>query len=162
MAMARAVNRVTKSVESRTVRAIARQASIPTRIVRSEVQTIQVKPGSASALVGEVRATGRPIPLREFKAKQFSYGVKAKVWGKMRRFEGMFIYAGTYRSRTVVGSGHVFQRVTSRSLPIARQDGPAVPSELVRGESKAAFETTVGQMLPERLRHELARLLPLD
>ena len=161
-ALARAVNRTTTSVHSRVVRAIAKQSSIPTRIVRAQVRRIQVKPGSGDSLEGHVIASGRPIPLRDFRARQFSWGVRAKVWGETRRFEGMFIYAGTFRSGQEVGNGHVFQRVTSRSLPIAKQEGPAVPTEMVRNQSRDEFERTVAEMLPQRVRHELSRLLPAD
>lgn len=159
-ALARAVNRTTTSVQSRTIRAIAKQSSIPTPIVRSQVRRIQVRPGSGEVLEGHVVATGNPIPLKEFRARQFSWGVRARVWAETRRFEGMFIFAGTFRSGQEVGSGHVFQRVTTASLPIQKQDGPAVPTEMVRNESAEQFERTVATMLPERVRHELGRLLP--
>ena len=160
MALARADNRTTTSVQSRTIRAIAKQSSIPTRIVRSQIRRVQVRPGSGDDLEGRVIATGRPIALREFRARQFSWGVRARVWAETRRFEGMFIFAGTFRSGREVASGHVFQRVTSASLPIQKQFGPAVPTEMVRNESARAFENTVYSMLPERVRHELSRLLP--
>ena len=159
-ALARAVNRTTNTVHSRVIRAIARQSSIPTRIVRSQVSKQTVRPGALGSLEGIVYASGNPIPLKEFRAKQFSYGVKAKVWGKQRRFEGMFIKAGTFRGTKNVGNGHVFQRVTTAGLPIQMQTGPAVPTEMVKNEAKDMFENTVQQMLPQRVQHELARLLP--
>lgn len=159
-ALARAVNRVTTSVRNRSVREIARQSSIPTRIVRSQLRTVQVRPGGGGHLDGVVIATGNPVPLKHMGARQFSWGVRAKIWGERVRLEGMFIYAGTFRSGQEVARGHVFQRVTSASLPIQKQYGPAVPTEMVRGASADAFERTVETMLPERVRHELGRLLP--
>jgi predicted glycosyl hydrolase (DUF1957 family) len=98
--------------------------------------------------------------LREFGARQFSWGVRARVWGETQRYDGMFIYAGTFRSGQEIASGHVFQRVTTRSLPIAKQYGPSVPTEMVRNASAQEFNRTVDEMLPARIRHELSRLLP--
>lgn len=159
-ALARAVNRTTNTVHGRVIRAVAKQSSIPTRIVRSQVSKQTVRPGAMGSLEGIIYASGNPVPLKEFRAKQFSYGVKAKVWGKQTRFEGMFIFAGTYRSGKHVGNGHVFQRVTTAGLPIQLQHGPAVPTEIVRNEAKDEFERTVQHMLPQRVQHELSRLLP--
>ena len=159
-ALARAVNRVTNTVHGRVIRAVVKQTSIPRRIVASQISKRTVRPGGMGELEGIVYAKGNPIPLKEFKAKQFSYGVKAKVFGKQRRFDGMFIYAGTYRSGQHVANGHVFQRVTTAGLPIELQFGPAVPTEMVKNESKDVFERTVQQMLPLRVQHELNRLLP--
>lgn len=161
-ALARAVNRTTNTVYSRVIRAIAKQSSIPTRIVRSQVSKRTVRPGHGGDLEGVVYASGNTLSLRVFNPRQFSYGVKVKLWGRMRRMEGTFIYAGHFRSGKEVAQGHVFQRVTSRSLPIALQRGPAVPSEMVRDESAKVFEDTVAQMLPARIAHEIGRLLPAD
>ena len=159
-ALARAVNRTTNTVYSRTVRAISKQSSIPTKVVRRHMHKLTVRPGGGGALEGKVFASGRPIPIKEFRPKQFSYGVKVKLWGKMQRLEGMFIKAGHFRSSQDVANGHVFQRVTSKSLPIELQYGPSVPEELVRDESAAVFERTVADMLPKRVAHEIGRLLP--
>lgn len=159
-ALARAVNRTTDTVYSRVIRAIAKQSSIPTQIVRSQVHKRTVRPGHGDSLEGVIYATGQTLPLRVFKPRQFSYGVKVKLWGRMRRMEGAFIFAGHFRSGKEVAQGHVFQRVTSRSLPIAMQRGPAVPSEMVRDQSAKAFEDTVAQVLPARISHEIGRLLP--
>lgn len=157
--LSRAVNRVTRTVQTRVIRAIARQSSIPTAIVRRSIYTKLSSQKGDGPIEGIVSAQGDPVPLKHFSAKQFSFGVKARIWGKWQRFPGTFIWAGTFRSGKAVRNGHVFQRVTASSLPIVRQDGPAVPDELVRDKSLEAFEETVRTMLPARAMHELSRLL---
>ena len=159
-AFARAVNRTATMVRTRVIRAVAKQSSIPQRIVRAQTRVIQARPGGGGAIEARIVATGARIPLREFDARQLSWGVRAKVWGSWQKFPGMFIYAGTYRSGQEVGNGHVFQRVTVASLPIEKQFGPSVPEEIVRGESAAAFYEVVDAVLPRRISHELGRLLP--
>lgn len=161
-ALARAINRVTDTVHGRVIRAVAKQSSIPTATVRKVIrkQRVSTKLSNGGGLEGIVTATGSPLPLKEFKPKQFSWGVRAKVWGRQQRFPTTFINAGTYRSSKQVGNGHVFHRVTVKSLPIEKLFGPSIPEEMVKDQSKAIFERTVEQMLPARVMHEIGRLLP--
>jgi hypothetical protein len=45
-------------------------------------------------------------------------------------------------------------------LPIRKLWGPSLPIELVRSASPAAFEKSAAADLPQRLAHELGRLIP--
>jgi hypothetical protein len=161
-ALARAVNRVTNTVYGRVIRQVAKQSSIPTAVVRRSIKKQLVSPNinHGGALEGVITATGNPLSLRVFNPKQFSWGVRVKVWGRVQRFPGTFIYAGTYRSGQYVGSGHVFHRLTRESKPIEELFGPSVPEEMVRDESAKLFDATVQLMLPVRVAHEIGRLLP--
>jgi hypothetical protein len=40
-------------------------------------------------------------------------------------------------------------------LPILKLWGPAIPREMVKGQSKEAFENTVRAELPARIEHEI-------
>lgn len=157
-AMVRAVNRVTDSVHSRVIRAIAKQSSIPTAMVRSAVrkQRASVRSGP---IQGAVIAKGTPVSLKHFGARQLSYGVRAKVQGEWRKYPSAFMgpRPGVIAPRL---AGHVFARLSSSRLPIERLFGPSVPEEMIVGESRRAFEETVATMLPERVSHEIGRLLP--
>lgn len=152
----RALNKVGDKAYTRVIRAVGKQMGLK----RGQV----LKYGG----VGKVRANytrqdyqivsrGTEVPLREFAAKQFSYGVRAKPSGKATRFAGMFIMAGRWTSGDPVAQGHVFQRVTSSSLPIEKQFGPSVPEEIVRNESADAF-SAVADELPGRIAHEIAQV----
>lgn len=157
--LARAVNRVTDTVHTRVIRAIVKQSSIPRDIVRRSVEKTKVAHNGSGPLQGVVYAFGDDIPLKHFRAKQFAFGVKAKVWGNWKRFPGTFIWAGTYRSGKAVGNEHVFHRLTAKSLPLEMMKGPAVPDELVKNEAEKEYERAVRDMLPARAMHELSRLL---
>lgn len=152
----RALNKVGDKAYTRVIRAVGKQMGL------KRVQVL--KYGG----VGKVRANftrqdyqivsrGEDVPLREFGAKQFSYGVRARPWGKATRFTGMFIMAGRWSSGDPIAQGHVFQRVTSSSLPIEKQFGPNVPEEIVRNESADAFHA-VADELPGRIAHEIAQV----
>jgi len=160
VAFARAINRVTTTVRGKVARAVARQSSIPVSLVRKQMVRKTVRPGGGGVLEGAVVGTGGAIPLRVFRPKQFTWGVRVKLWGKQQRYSGMFIYAGRYNSGKEVATGQVFQRTTTASLPIERQFGPAVPAEMIRTEARKEFERTVADMLPKRIQHELSRMLP--
>ena len=165
-ALARAVNRVTNTVHGRVIRAVAKQGSIPGKIVRRAVNKSTVKPGSGSALEGRIYASGRPLPLAVFGPKQFSWGVRVKVWGATQRYAGWFIYAGRWNSGNEIAGMNVFENTrganaaSGRNNAIEKHDGASVPEELVRGESERTFYATVQSMLPARVSHELDRLLP--
>lgn len=158
-ALARAVNRTTRSVESRVIRAVAKQSSIPTKIARRSIKAKLAAHKGNGPLVGIVSGIGDGLSLKHFRAKQFSWGVKAKLWGSWHRFPGTFIWAGTFRSGQAVANGHVWQRTSAASFPIEMQRGPAVPDEMVKGEAVKAYEEVVRTMLPARAMHELTRLL---
>lgn len=165
--LARAVNRVTKTVHSRTVREVAKQISLPAKRVREEIHTRQADPKGRTALEGVVYASGRPLPLSEFNPKQFSWGVRARVWGRMQRFPTTFIYAGHWKNRSApIAGDNVFQNTqgfserSQRNNALEKMFGPSIPEEMVRDKSREAFYRTVAEMLPARVSHELSRLLP--
>ncbi len=159
MALARAVNRVTTTIHGRVIKAIRKQSDIPTAIIRRQVKKRLVKPGSGDALEGVVWASGKPISLKHFKARQFSFGVKAKFDGQWHSYPSAFMGPRPGVIAAKLG-GHVWQRTSSSRLPIEMLFGPSVPEELVRGESERVFNEVVATMLPERVAHELGRLLP--
>ncbi|XAI96324.1 hypothetical protein [Microcystis phage Mae-JY30] len=158
-ALARAVNRVTETVHGRVVRAIRKQSDIPTAIIRRQVGKRLARPGGLGAIQGEVWSKGKPISLKHFRARQFSFGVKAKWGGQWHEYQSAFMGPRPGMIAAKLG-GHVWARTSSARLPIEMLYGPAVPEELVRGESERVFRETVATMLPQRIAHELGRLLP--
>lgn len=159
IAYARAVNRVTNSIHGKVISAVVKQTSIPRRIVKQEVKKQLARPGGDGAIQGIIYAKGKPISLKHFNPKQFSWGVRVKAWGEWQRYESSFIYGGTFRSGKPAFDGHVMSRVGKDSFPVRRENGPAVPPALIQGEAAAIFTKTVEDMLPRRVMHELSRLL---
>lgn len=163
-ALARAVNHTTRKVRTRVIRAIVRQSSIPRSIVARSIRLQLAAHKGSGPLEGIVYASGNPISLKHFKARQMSYGVRAKVWGEWRRYPNHFMgpRPGVIAPKL---RGHVFQRtmdetwINGKRTPIELQYGPSVPQELVKGESAEVFHQMTAEDLPARARHELARLL---
>lgn len=161
VAMTRAVNRVTRSVYGKVVRAAAKQSGIPVKIVRDTVKMTLAAHKGNGPIEGMVHATGKQISLKHFGARQFSWGVRAKVWGEFKRYEGDFINAGRWNSGNPAFGGHVMYREGKDRFPVKRELGPSVPQAIIEGEAAHAFATTVETMLPARLTHELSRMLAI-
>ena len=157
--LARAVNRTTRSAHSRTVRALAKQSSIPLKLLRKAVRMDLASHKGSGPIIGKIYATGKPISLKHFKPKQFSFGVRAKVWGKTERFPSAFIYGDNWKSGKLAFDGHVMEREGKGRFPVVRINGPSIPAEMLRGPANEAFHQTVRDMLPARIQHELNRML---
>jgi hypothetical protein len=158
-ALALAVNRVTTTIHGRVIKAIRKQSDIPTAIIRKQVKRKLAAHQASTAIEGVIWATGAPISLKYFKAKQFSFGVRTKERGAWQRYPSAFMgpRPGVIAKRL---GGHVFIRTSAARNPIEKLVGTSVPEELVRDESERVFRETVETMLPSRVAHELARLMP--
>lgn len=156
--MARAVNHTIRKANTQVKRALVRQTSAPRAVVESQVR-MQLSPhNGGGAIIGVIEATGRPLSLRLFGPRQFSYGTRARVWGRSQRFPSAFMgpRPGVVAARL---GGHVWARVGAKRMPIRMLFGPSLPTELVLDQSKAAFLQAAAGLAP-RVGHELARILP--
>jgi len=126
-------------------RALVKQSSIPRSDLHAAVRFTQA---TRSSLETRTTGSGRHLPLSRFGAKQFSYGVRAKVWGK----------AQTYPSAFVVRryGNNVYKRTSAKRLPIEQLWGPAIPVEMLRDE---AFDAWAAQT--PKIAHEAQRLVAL-
>lgn len=156
---ARAINRTTAMVQTQAVRVLAKQISIPQRIVRGALSKKQASTHASGSLQGEVVAKGAPLTLKLFRPRQFGYGVRAFIKGSAQRFPSAFMGP---RPGTIAPAlrGNVFRRTSSSRLPIVMLHGPAIPPEMIIGESERAFRSLVATVLPKRVAHEVGRLLP--
>lgn len=152
-AFRRGLNRVGNTARTKTIRALAKQVGLPQNKVRS-FGAIRTRRANAARLEYSIEATGRAIPLKEFSARQFGYGVRAKPWGTSRRFESAFIFAGSPGSGQFVSNGDVFIRTSSASYPIRKLFGPSIPEEIVKDQSAEAFEDAALDLGP-RIAHEV-------
>lgn len=163
VALARAANHETRKAYTQVTRALARQTSAPVYIIRSQVKTQLAAHKLSSraadtAIEARIVATGNYLPLKVFKPRQFSYGTRAKVWGRFQTYKRSFMgpRPGIVAARL---DGHVMHRIFRDRTPIEMSWGPALPKEMIIDESKAAFETAM-RGLANRVGHEIARLLP--
>ena len=128
-------------------RALRNQTSAKAREVSAATR---FRGSSTRRLTTMIEAGGGHIPLKEFGARQFSYGVRAKVWGRTVRLRSAFIVDSM--------GGNVFKRTTSRRLPVEKMWGPSIPKEMVKDQSLSVFESSAGNVA-DRAMHELNRIL---
>ena len=141
-----AMNKKGRQGYTGVIRSVARQSSIKQKDVRAQMT---FRRSSAATLTTTIRGASSAFPLKYFGAKQFSYGVRATVWGRSQQFKSAFIHSGSWSSPGLVGGGHAFVRSTSRSYPIEMMFGPSVPREMLRDEAVDTFESKAAEILVE-------------
>ena len=69
-------------------RALSQQSSIPRGAVNAATR---FKGATPTTLSTTTSGSGRHLPLSSFGAKQFSYGVRAEIWGRAQTFRSAFV-----------------------------------------------------------------------
>ncbi len=147
-AISRAINWTGNKARTQVMRALAKQTGLKYGKVKDTIKTHRATYGR---LVYRIVSRAGWTSLKEFGARQTSKGVSAAPWSRRRVFPHTFILPSL--------GGHVFERTSSKRFPIRKLWGPAVPAEMVKGASKAAFEEVVSAELPSRLGHEVDAIL---
>jgi len=163
--MVRALNRAGNPTFTKVKRALVRSTSAPMAIVNKQVSAQRAWAGNDDAggkLKYIIRATGSPLPLRFFTRAEFSYGVRAKVWGRFQRFPGAFMRGGAWPNRVDLTKGgmrgNVFVRTSKARLPVKVLYGPALPKELIEPKIAKVFDG-MAVRLGGDISHELDREL---
>lgn len=147
MAFSRALNHEGRKTFTAVKREMRKQTSIPVSMITA---AMKFKASSRAHLRTIISGSGRPLPLRLFGAKQYSYGVRATVWGRAQQFKSAFIVASK--------GGNVFHRTSRKRLPIEKMYGPGIPQEMVKGDVVATFERSRTAVM-ERAMHEIKFIL---
>ena len=147
LAFSRALNHEGRKTFTAVKRSLRKQTDIPPFMITA---SMAFKSSSQRNLRTIISGSGKELPLRLFNPSQFSYGVRAKVWGKHQ----------TYRSAFIVAKyeGNVFHRTSKKRFPIQKMFGPSIPKEMVKDETLETFEQS-GNAVMVRAMHELSRIL---
>jgi len=147
LAFSRALNHEGRKSFTAVKRTLHKQTNIPPFMITA---AMAFRSSSKRNLRTIITGSGRELPLRLFKPLQFSYGVRAKVWGKHQTYRSAFIVARY--------GGNVFHRTSRKRFPIEQMFGPSIPKEMVKDETLETFEQS-GNAIMDRAMHELARIL---
>ncbi len=155
---ARALNRTGDMARTQVVKALAKQTGLPQKTIR---KALHVKRSSWTSLDYVIYSRGGNISLKYFKPRETLRGVTALVRGERELFEGTFMKGGSFvKGRVDIGmGGHVFERIGGRTELERVRSGVFIPDEMIQGESVAAFDRVVKEVLPRRVDHELNRAL---
>ena len=155
--MGRALNYEGQRAFVAVKRVLRQQTSIPAGHVNRAMRTARAST-TGGAIQFAIIGRGSELSLKLFKPRQFKAGTKATVWGKRQTYPGSFmgprpgVLGGKLR-------GHVFVREGSKArLPIKRMSGPSIPKEMVKGQSREAFEGSMPRVV-DRVGREIAAVL---
>jgi hypothetical protein len=157
--MQRALARSGDMARTQVYRALTKQTGLKRKVI---VRALKIKRPSYTDLTYEMRARGGEIALKYFDPRETRAGVSAAPFGKRRVFPSTFMKGGRFPNRSgMVFQGHVLKREGADRFPIKVQKSEVViPNEMITGATADAFLNTVRARLPQRVEHELARLLP--
>lgn len=147
-AIRRAVNWTGDKARTQVTRVLAKQTGAKYGAVR---KVLSIHRASYGSMTYRIAAKGAHIPLKEFSPRQRRDGVSAAPWGRRVVFKRAFISQAM--------GGQVLVRVGKARLPVRIMWGPAIPIEMLKGQSKDVFLLTVATELPARVEHEVSAIL---
>ena len=159
-AIPRALNKTATTARAEAAREI-KSAGYGLKI-RDIKKAISIIRANRSELRAIVRASGKPIPLIEYSARQTGKGVTVNVLRGRKRIDGAFIatmptgHRGVFvhqgeTNRWVKRNG---RRVRTR-LPIRELFGPSVPQAFVNTIVQTALQRAIRERFPVVLAQEL-------
>lgn len=160
-ALRRALNHSGDKAKTQVIRALTTQTGLKRKVIVKAVKAFRANYGRLSY---EMKTQGGDIRLKYFGAKEGGGGVTANPWGKQHFYAGVFIKSGRKprRASKLLG-GHAYRNVSGGkwggTIEVARS-GLFIPEEMVKGATESAFYASVDSTLPERIAHEVYRLLP--
>lgn len=143
----RALNSEGDKVRTLVRRSLRQQTGAKQKVINRETKSFR---SSFSSLTYTISARGDHLGLSHFSPRQFSYGVRAKPWGRSQRFEKAFLITSLH--------DNVFVREGKDRLPIRKMFGPAIPKEMVQDATREAFEAAQPDVLSEATR-QLQRMI---
>jgi hypothetical protein len=174
-AAANAINILLRAARNESIKKVAEVRKVRPSLIRASIQI--AKRASFWSPQGEVRATGKPISLREYSAKQTSTGVTVNVMGQAKeirsafgpgilgRITQRFIYTQNGKRRQSVErdagpnpqimGGHVFVRLGRARLPIRQLYGPSIPTGFIRDEVRDAQERVIEVDWPKEIAKQI-------
>jgi hypothetical protein len=148
-AISRGLNKTAANVRTAASVAIRAKRSLSASTVR---KALAIKQANPNHLVATLSVTGRPIPLKEYKANQTKRGVTVKVTPGKPKLVG---HRGNRAFIIAKIGGHVFAREGKGRLPVKKLYGPSLPATFLQEEVRRAWTTAAQDALPKRLSEEI-------
>lgn len=149
-AAARAINKTLGNVRTESVSQIRKERALSAKTVR---EALALQRASRARLYGALIASGKPIPLRDYQARQTKRGVTVRVSPGSRK---LVVHAGNKAFELQKFGKHVYARVGKERLPIKKLFGPSIPSTFLKDKVVAAMDKVAGSNWPKRFAEELA------
>lgn len=148
-AIVRGLNKTATNVRTSASSAIRKRRALSAKVVRD---ALAIRKANNQKLVSSIVVTGRPIPLRDYKARQTKKGITAQVSPGKRKLVSHRGNAAFFVQKI---GGHVFARQGRDRLPIKKLYGPSLPSTFAQEEVRKAWTATAVEVMPKRLAEEM-------
>ena len=140
-AFSMALNKEGRKSFTQLRRSLSQQSSIPRDAVDAATRFTSA---TSTTMTTVTFGKGHHLPLSFFGVRQFSYGVRAKIWGRAQSFRSAFVIKRY--------GGGVFKRMAKARFPIEQLWGPSVPQEMLRDEAYDAWKEQHPRVLTESAR----------
>lgn len=154
---ARAINRAAEAARTEGSRFVRETYHVKHTAV---LKKIKIKKAYPADLVADIRVTGRPLSVINFRVRKNKplptrgkYAVVRVKKGGGGRIKGSFVLT------TTQGYTNVFTRVTKDRFPLRSIHGPSVPQMMGNKEGLKKMEDKAREVLDKRLDHEIERVL---
>jgi hypothetical protein len=148
-AIVRGLNKTATNVRTAASVAIRGKRSLSAKVVKD---AMAIRKANAQSLVSSIVVTGKPIPLRDYKARQTKKGVTVLVTPGKRT---LVQHHGNKAFTIGKLGGHVFARQGKARLPVKKLYGPSLPSTFLQQEERAAWTAKAQEVMPKRLAEEM-------
>lgn len=148
-AIVRGLNKTAANVRTSASSAIRKRRALSASVVRD---AMSIRKATKERLVSSLVTTGRPIPLRDYKARQTRKGTTVAVSPGKRK---LVDHKGNRGFIIQKIGAHVFAREGKQRLPVKKLFGPSLPSTFVQEEVRRAWTATANDAMPKRLAEEM-------
>lgn len=154
----RIVNQVGNRAKTQVIRKLTAQTGLPRRVIVEAVgNPMAARPGRMSY---EMKTRGGFIRLKYLRPRETRAGVVARPFGQPQLFAGAFMKGGRFPQRVPVSKfgGHVMRRLDKAGRKLTQvRSSVRIPTEMVTGGTRQAFEETVGPLLRQRVEAMLVK-----
>lgn len=148
-AAARAINKTLANVRTEATKEIRKERALKAGTIRD---ALAIERATKLKLSGSLTASGRPIPLRDYAARQGKRGVTVQVTPRGRT---LVVHSGNKGFIIDRIGGHVFARVGKTRLPLKKLYGPSIPTAFLKQSVITAIQRVAGENWPKRFAEEL-------
>lgn len=154
-AASRAINKTLINVRTEASKRIKEERDLSSSSIKASMKIIKA---NKNKLYGELIATGRPIPIRDYHAVQTKAGVTVSVTPGRRKLVTKYGNNSFIVNRL---GGHVFVRLTHKRLKIIKLYGPSIPSTFLKRKIVDAMMAKANdawsKRFAEEIRYELSK-----
>jgi len=140
-----AFNRTATAVQRAAAREIGQEIGV---VQREVVKTLAIRRATSSKPDAQVVATGKRIPLIQFRARQTRLGVSYRIGRR-----GAKTLQGGFLARLKSGHRGVFMRRGKKRLPIDERYGPSAVLIFTRKKVQAVLRSVIAERFAKEFAH---------